>query len=197
MPNTELAGWAAGMLSLAAFLPYNIAMIRGRTRPNRATWWIWTAVGLLMAASYRAAGATDTLWLAVSYVIGPGVTAVIALQFGEGGWTRFDRRCLAAAGAGVLLWLATSAPLVGLIIGIAVDFIGALPTIRKARQYPASEDRVSWMLLAMGATANFTVIREWTFEIAAHPVYMFCIVGYIAALVFRTPFHNKKDGDHV
>ncbi len=39
-PFTVVAGWVAGVLSLVAFVPYIVAILRGETRPNRATWWI-------------------------------------------------------------------------------------------------------------------------------------------------------------
>ena len=34
-PFTVLAGWVAGVLSLVAFVPYIVAILRGETRPNR------------------------------------------------------------------------------------------------------------------------------------------------------------------
>ena len=63
--STLNVGFFAGLLSLAAFVPYIIAIVKGVTKPNRATWWIWTTNGLILLASYYASGAESTVWVAV------------------------------------------------------------------------------------------------------------------------------------
>jgi hypothetical protein len=181
----ELAGLIAGILALAAFVPYIIAILRGSTRPNRATWFIWTVVGLLLATSYYSSGARHTLWAAASYVVGPFVVAVLSIKFGEGGWTWFDRLCLLGAGASVPLWWLSGSPLVALVINLVIDTLGTLPTIRKSYYNPQREDRTAWALGLAGATVNLFAIEAWSFEIAAYPIYMFLNAATIAALVLR------------
>ena len=184
-PFTVLAGWITGALSLAAFVPYIVAILRGETRPNRATWWIWTTTGLVLGASYYFSGADTTIWVPVSYVIGPLVTAVLAIRYGEGGWTPLDRGCLLGAGTGLLLWWIFDSPIVALITTLGVDFSGALPTIRKAYLAPHTEDRLAWALFIAGNTFNLLAVDRWEFAIAIYPVYMFLASGTISALVLR------------
>ncbi len=179
----ELVGLIAGVLALSAAIPYIRAILRGETRPSRATWFIWTVVGLLIATSYYAAGARQTIWVAVVYFVDPLIVAVLSIKFGEAGWTLLDRLCLAGAGIGVLLWWLSGSPLVALIANLVVDAFGALPTIKKSYCRPQSEDRTAWALALAGATANLFAIEAWSFEIAAYPVYMFLNVASIAALV--------------
>ena len=57
----SLLGKIAVALSFLAFVPYVLATLRGKTRPNRATWIIWSAVGVTLLASYAVAGARETL----------------------------------------------------------------------------------------------------------------------------------------
>lgn len=186
MPDiTAVAGKVAGVISLVAFIPYVIATLRGKTRPNRASWWIWTVVGFMLGASYYSAGADHTIWVPVSYIIGPFVIAILSLKYGEGGWTRFDRACLLGAGASALMWWLFSSPLVALCINIVIDVMGALPTIRKTYREPESEDRMAWTLFSVGNTVNLLAIEEWTFAIAVYPVYMFLTAGLITVLVLR------------
>lgn len=42
----------SGALEVAAITTYNIAVWRGGTHPNRASWFLWTLIALLNAASY-------------------------------------------------------------------------------------------------------------------------------------------------
>src|ERR1700730_15252856 len=106
----ELLGQLAGVISLFGFVPYIMEIVRGKTRPNRATWWIWTMVGAMLCASYYASGARHTIWVPISYVVGPLVTALLSVKYGEGGSGRFDRFCLGSTLLSLLAWwLARSA----------------------------------------------------------------------------------------
>ncbi len=184
-PFSVLAGWIAGVLSFLAFLPYIVAILRGQTRPNRATWWIWTTAGLVLGASYHFSGAETTIWVPVSYIVGPLVTALLSIRYGEGGSTPLDRGCFAGAGAGLLFWWWFNSPVVALVMTLGVDFAGAVPTIKKAYLAPHTEDRLAWALFIAGNAFNLLAVDRWEFAIAIYPVYMFLASGSIAALVLR------------
>lgn len=189
---TAVAGKVAGIISLAAFVPYIIAILRGQTKPNRATWWIWTVVGFMLGASYYSSGANHTIWAPVSYTIGPLVTAILSLKYGEGGWTRFDRCCLLGAGTSMALWWMFSSPLIALILNLFIDFLGALPTYRKAYHEPEGEDRAAWALFFAGSIANLFAVETWAFAIAVYPIYMFLGNGVIATFVFLRRHQRAK-----
>lgn len=183
--NTEVVGQIAGIVSLVAFVPYILAIFRGETRPNRATWWIWTVVGLMLASSYVfSSGASHTIWVPVSYVIGPLVIAILSIRYGEGGWTYFDRMCLFGAGVSLVLWWIFNSPFVALLINLFIDIMGALPTVHKVYYDPNSEDRTAWSLFFIGNTLNVFATEAWMFEILIYPVYMFLGSGVIAMLIF-------------
>lgn len=189
---TGMAGMVAGILTLLSFIPYIISILRKKTRPNRASWFIWTVVGFMCGASYYSAGANHTIWVPVSYMIGPFFTAILSLKYGEGGWTRFDRGCLAIAGVSLGLWWVFNSPLIALVINLVVDFMGALPTIRKSYYEPEKEDKTAWAMGFMGNTANLFAVERWSFAIAVYPVYMFIGCGIITALVFFRPKGQKR-----
>ncbi len=180
-----LAGQIAGALSLLAFIPYIVAILRGQTRPNRATWWIWTATSAVLLASYFFSGAETTIWVPASYFAASFVTALLSIRYGEGGSTPLDRGCLAGAGAGLLAWWWFDSPVVALVMALGVDLAGALPTIRKAWVAPHTEDRLAWALFIAGNTLNLVAVDRWEFAIAIYPIYFFLVSGTIALLVLR------------
>jgi hypothetical protein len=193
---SALAGRMAGFFSLAAFVPYILSMVRGRTKPNRATWWIWTVVGFLLAVSYYASGARHTMWVPVSYVLGPLIIAVLSLKFGVGGWTWFDRGCLLGAGITTLLWGIFRSPLIALLLNLCIDFLGALPTIRKAYSDPGGEDPVAWSLFLFGNTLNLLAIEKWRFSISVYPAYLFLLSGLILVLLIFQSKVGQNPSDH-
>jgi hypothetical protein len=190
--HASATGRVAGIFSLAAFIPYILSTIRAETKPNRATWLIWTLVGALLAASYYASGARHTIWVPISYVVGPLVIALISLKYGVGGWTPFDRGCLLAAGASLLPWWIFNSPLVALCLNLAIDFFGALPTIRKAYHSPESEDLTAWILFLLGNTLNLAAIERWQFSLFIYPIYLFVLSGLITTLIVaRRSTHQR------
>ena len=73
MDTTQLAGYAAGGMTLAAHVPYVASILRGETRPNRASWLIWCTVSAILAASYRQVADNDAFWMPVAYSTGAAV----------------------------------------------------------------------------------------------------------------------------
>src|SRR3989344_2030384 len=99
MPDADLFGKVAGLLNLAAFIPYVLAIygwsfrwnIRPLhrivpTQPNRASWFIWAFLAAVILPAYSQSGAEETVWVAVALTAGPGIVALLSIKWGEGGW---------------------------------------------------------------------------------------------------------------
>lgn len=165
----EIAGLIAGGLFLAAFIPYVILILDGRVRPNRATWIIWTILGFLILASYRSVGA-DAIWVAVAGAIGPLVILALSVRYGEGGTAPLDLACLAGTGMGIVAWYLTSNPFVGLVIFLASDWFGSIPTIVKTWREPESESLVAWGLWWLGSVFQFLALSDWELRFSLYPL---------------------------
>lgn len=176
----DLVGKVAGILAVLAYVPYITSIVRGKTKPERATWVIWTMVGVLALASYRASGAEQTIWLAVAYAACPFVVVVLSLWYGQGGWTRLDQTCLLLVIASLVIWWLLSSALSALLIHLTIDFLGLVPTIKKVYFQPESESRAAWTISSLGCLVNLFAIDQLSFAIIVHPVYHF--VGGLSVL---------------
>ena len=180
----QLMGVLAGVISAIAFVPYIISTVRGITRPNRATWMIWTVVGVLLASSYHYSGATHTIWVAVSYILGPLVTFLFSMKYGEGGWGKWDRWCIVGTALSLIFWWVSKSATIGLLASLTIEFFGSIPTIRKSYLEPEKEDKLAWVLSSLGNALNLLAIQKGGgFAITVYPVYMFIEVGLITTLV--------------
>ncbi len=191
MHYTKIFGLIAGILSILAYIPYISSILKGSTKPNRASWLIWLVMNIIILASYHSSGAESTIFVLVSYSIGTIIVALLSLKYGEGGWTSFDRTCLIISAVGLLLWFIFNSPLPALLINIAVDMTGALPTIRKVYCNPQIESKSAWLLFFAGSIANLVAIDKFEFAIVVYPVAMFLIIGAVFFLVFRTYFKSN------
>jgi hypothetical protein len=106
----NVLGILAGILALVQFAPYIRDILRRTTRPERATWAIWTTLSGLIFASQVAKGAGASLWMSAAQGLGNLTVLVLALRFGVGGYTRRDIAALILAGIGLVIWGVTKEP---------------------------------------------------------------------------------------
>ncbi len=185
---TAIAGWVAGILGFFAFIPYILAILRGKTTPNRATWLIWTVVSTISLLSYNAGGAVNTIWYPISDAVAPFIILILSIRRGEGGWTKLDCSCLVIAGIGVFFWWFLQSATIALCFSLIADAMGAIPTIVKAYRRPASEDRIAWTMTFIAIVVNLAAVENWSsFSIWIYPIYMFISMGTITALLWISP----------
>ncbi len=187
-----IAGRLAGLIAVTAFFPYILSTIRGKTKPNRASWFIWTVIGIAVASTYHAVGASETLWVAMAFVAGPLIVTALSMRYGEGGWNRFDGFCLAGAGAGMALWLLFDAALEGLLLSLFVDLMAYLPTIKKAYLRPEGESTAAWSMFFIADGLNLVAAESWDFGIIIYPAYMFVLCGIMMILLLRKRYQGLR-----
>jgi len=181
MTYSAFFGIAAAVIAIAAYIPYLTSIFRGKTRPNRATWLIWAVLGAIICASYWSVGARNTFWFTLP--VGTVIVAFLSIRYGTGGWTPFDKVCLLGAGSALLLWWMSGIPFTALIIGILVDIIGYLPTMKKIWHDQGSEDRLTWAMFFIGSILNVFALETWTFEIAILPLYVVVFNAMVLGLL--------------
>jgi hypothetical protein len=179
----KIIGVIASILCFLYFVPYIISILKGKTRPNRASWWIWVTLGVFLCIFYDRSDPGTTLWALAAPVIGQLIVAILSLKYGEGGWNRFDRFCLAGAGISLILRWQSNSDFAAMIFLIAIDVLAALPTIKKSYLEPETEDLLTWGLYSIGSLLNLFTINTWSVEKAIWPVYVFLVNTIIVALL--------------
>jgi hypothetical protein len=166
-------GILAGVVSFVAYIIYFRSILKGHSKPNRITWWIWTFMGGVLALSYYASGARDTIWSPIVEFIGPFITALFSIKYGEGGVVdKTDVFCLAGGVLSIVLWILTGNPIVALMLNIAIDQFALIPTIKKSFLRPEGESFWAWAGTGMGDLLNILAIDKIVFSIIVYPVFM-------------------------
>lgn len=200
-----IAGILAGSLNAIAFILYVLATfglsvrwnlqyyrINQSTRPNRATWFVWAVISILILMSSLKSGATDTIWVPIVLTAGPLIVAIISIKYGEGGWTRFDKLCLAGAFAAVMVWLLSGSAPAALLMSIVADAFGVAPTILHAYRKPEEENKLAWTLFFLGDVANLFAVTSWS--LPSFPIWIFTLymVGHTALIVGILSLRSSK-----
>ena len=172
------AGVGAATLQVLGFALIALAIGRGRARPNRYSWLIWSLVATLAAASSWQAGATWPLAGAVMNALGCVLVLGLALRHGCRARNHTDTGCLLVAIGGVALWLIADDPILGLLLFLVADASGAVPTMRSVLLDPGREDVAGWAILAAAGAASVLSV-EWE-----HWVWSWSGFGHWGAAVY-------------
>jgi hypothetical protein len=169
-------GMLAGGIVLIAFVPYTFSILRGETRPSRASWLIWFLMDVAVVLSYRAVGATDTLWIGMGLLCGSTLVMTLSIFYGEGRLTRLEGWCLFGAALSTIAWI-FSGPAIALLLYLIIDTFAYAPTIKKAYMDPESEDKWAWGITFTGVLVNLLAIptSAWqsvNIEILSFPIYL-------------------------
>jgi hypothetical protein len=186
--NLMTAG--AVILAIAGFVPYIWTIWRDRNKvdgvkPSQTSWIIWGTLTTLTAAGMHQSGTLNGQM--IIYVIGDCIVVPMALIWGTRNWKPLDYACLAGAGVGLVLWAATDTPLVAILVGSGITFIGSLPTFGKTWTNPEQEPPSAWVIAASTSALQSLAIPEFTLAHATSPLTYLVIQVGICGLIFLRP----------
>ena len=165
----------AGVLNVIGFVPYMRDILRRKTKPERAMWWIYAVLyGVLFAAQVDA-GAGWLVWVTAAYIVSSVVIAILSIWYGYGRLHKRDMISLGIAVAGLVLWQLSDRPLVAIVLVIIVDFAGFWLTLVKTWHAPHTETLISWQLAFVTAVLSIFSVGARTLDVLIYPAY--AVVG--------------------
>ncbi len=191
MISKEIIWILAGLLGALSLWVYIVQIIRGKMQPERASWFIWWIVGILLFTSYDLSGAKNTIWLPLVYAIGPFIIFLLSLKYWVWWWNLFDKWVLFLCGVCGLVWWISGDAFLALLCAGFIDILGHFPTIKKVFHKPLSEDKPAWIMWWSAQILNILAIEVWTFNVYFPPFYMFFFTGIIIILMFFPTLKTK------
>lgn len=176
-------GLLGGLVSLLAYPPYIRDMIKGTTRPERATWFIWSVISVIALGTQLAQGGTWSVAMTVTQTLGVVAVFLLSIRYGYGGFKRRDIISLIVAGLGLLLWAVTDQPIVALWVVVLVDAAGAWLTIYKSYLEPETETEITWILDCIANLLAVIAVGQLDFGLMLYPAYLFMINASVLAAI--------------
>jgi len=175
----------AGLLFVAAFVPYIRAILRKETKPAKASWLIWASLDTITLAGMFFKDTVNGQILGA--VLGAWVVAVLALKYGTPGWTKLDKACLVGAVLGIVLWQVFNDPVFGIVTSLSVVFLGSIPTFTSAWKDPSRENKLAWTIFWVSCVCAVIAIPHRTLADAAQPITFFAIETIMMYILFVRP----------
>ncbi|HTE57386.1 MAG TPA: hypothetical protein VK694_01470 [Verrucomicrobiae bacterium] len=179
----------AGILNMVGFVPYVRDILRHKTKPERAMWWIYAFLFGVLFVAQMDANAGWLLLVTVSYIASSVAIAVLSVWYGYGGFHKRDTISFVIAALGLVLWLVTDTPLIAIVLVIIVDFAGFWLTLVKTWHAPHTETLISWQLAFVTAVLSIFAAGSWSLDVIIYPLYAVAGTGL---LVWMIMYRRKK-----
>lgn len=202
MHTSEIFAVASGVAYTLAYLDYNRQVIKGATKPNSATWFIWSVIAIVNTTSYLKA--TGDAWKGIIPLLNFGLclaTFIVAACFRK--FERPDVMGFAALTIGLiaaLMWNQYgSAKYANLIVQAAV-LAGFFPTWRGLLDDPTREQPRPWWTWATGYIFALTVVilrwkgQPYDLVYPINCILLHTSVPLIASLRKKALLHNQRFG---
>lgn len=167
-------GGIAVIVGFAAFAPYILDMLRGKTKPHAFSWLGWGIIETVAFFAQINKGGGAGAWATVSSAVIIFFIAGYAFFKKQTTIYKTDWAALGGALLGILLWLITRDPLLAVILVSVSDALAFVPTFRKSYFLPEQETLKEYGLSAV----------KWTLAILALSNYSLTTWLYPASLIF-------------
>ena len=185
---TQTIGFVAGAILVLSLAPYFVAILKGRTKPSRTSWAIWSITDTVAILSYISSGARTTIWTGVVYAVASILIFGLAFKYGiKDDASKLNILCLIIALVAVGIWIGSSDPRIALYASICAVALGYFPTIKKVYLLPATEDTLAWSGAAFATLLNLFALTSARPEISLLPAVIATLDTFVVILlVFPT-----------
>lgn len=173
------------LISVSGTLSYALTVIKGETKPNKVSWFVW-ALAPLIAFSAQLSKGVQLVSL-VTFMAGFGPLLILLASFvnkkSEWKLTKLDLLCGVLALLGLAAWMYTEEGLYAIAFGIAADLLAGVPTIVKSFNHPETENYRAFLASGIGSILGFLTIKTWNFENYSFPLYLILINALLFSLI--------------
>jgi len=157
--------WIALAIAIFGNSFYFRDTLRGKTRPNRVTFFLWGVAPLIaFFAQHNAGGGEQILYTLIIALI-PFVILGASFIDKRAYWqiTRFDIVCGGISLIALAFLLFTDRPLLSLLFGVIADLFAAIPTISKSYKHPETETTLAYAFEIASSFVVLLTVRNWIF----------------------------------
>lgn len=181
--------WLGAAVNLAAGALAVVAIVQGKSRPNRVTWLVWAIAGWIAFSVQFLQGVLLPAVLTAVVAGIPTAILITSLLTGRGTWweSRVDQACLVLTLALIPLWLTLGTGDLGIALSITVHALAAIPTVAKVWRAPSSEPGVPYTAGMFNAVVTLLTLPMLTFATAGFAVYFLTLCSVLAFLILVVP----------
>jgi len=184
------------LVQLIGISSYIKDTVKGKTKPNRITWIMWSIAPIIATFAAISEGVTWTIIPTFMAGFGPLLVFISSFVNKKSYWklSKVDYICGAFSLLALILWAITSQASIAILFAILSDLTASFPTLIKAWRLPETESTAPF---TAGLFAQFTALfamKSWSFAELAFPIYLVLINIVLILTIIRKKisFLNPK-----
>jgi hypothetical protein len=164
---------------------YVIDTLKGKTKPNRVSWFIWALAPMLAFSAEISKGVGIHSLMTFMVGFSPLLIFIASFLNSNAEWklTKLDLTCGVLSIIGLIIWLILKEGNIGIFFAILADGLAGIPTIVKSYKFPETENYIGFLTAAISAALTILTIKIWDFAHFGFPVYIFLICILLTILI--------------
>jgi len=184
------------LISTGGVFTYIKNTLKGKTQPNRVSWFLWAASPIIgtAAALYAHADvwATIRVFLAGFF---PLLVFIISFINPKSYWklTSFDFICGLCSVIALIVWGVIDSPRLAILFAATGDGFASIPTIRKAWRHPETETGLAYLASFVSLLLIIPSIPKWDIQNSAFQIYLLAANAILFFAVYRKRIFKKPN----
>ena len=164
---------------------YTVSTLRGHTRPNRVSWFVWSLAAFVAFSAQLSQHVGIRALMTFMVGFGPLMIFVASFVNKKSYWrvTRFDLTCGALSLFALVLWKITGVGNVAIALSIAADVLATIPTLKKSFDNPSSEHPLPFLTGFVSAAITLLTLKSWSFSSGGFALYILLCSALLFSLV--------------
>ncbi len=156
-------GVVTTIISIYCFFPYFKDIFQKKTKPHMFTWLIWSVIQTIGVITQLKGGAGYGSWALGFSTIFVITIFILSIKNGTKNITDGDKLSLFFAFITLIIYLSTKNPILSIIFVALTDFLGYVPTFRKAYKDPSSETYSFYLLSFVCNFLSILALQKYSF----------------------------------
>ena len=177
--------YLAFLFNLSATSSYLYAVIKGKAKPHKVTWFLWALAPLIAFAAQISQGVGISSLMTFAVGFGPLLIFLASFINKKSDWkiTNFDLFCGSISILAIILWFITKDAFLALILSMLADAVACIPTLIKSYTHPETEDLNAYVLAGISAIITLASLPLLTFTYYGFPLQTFIICATFTILI--------------
>ncbi len=173
------------ILSFYGGLSYLIDTLKGKTKPNRVSWFLWALAPAIAFAAEIDKGVGLTSLMTFMAGFNPLLIVIASFVNKKAYWklSKMDYFYGAISIFAIIIWKLTGEGNLAIFFAILADAFASIPTIIKSYRQPETENSTIFLFAMINSGITLLTIKVWSFAHWSFPAYIFILCALIYALV--------------
>jgi len=173
------------LLQFTGGMSYLVDTVKGKVKPNRVTWFMWSLAPALAFFAQLQQGVGLEAWSTFIVWFVPLLIFIASFVNKKAEWKlqKLDIVCGFLSLVGLILWMITKVGNIAIVFAIFADILACIPTGVKAWHEPETENDSVFFLGVANSIISLLVITNWHFENYAFMAYLLFANGILALLI--------------